>query len=281
MAGPMRLAAPGVLNEQTLDGFASSGPTRAGLQVDLLPLRFVAPCGLVALACEIEHHVALGENVDFHRPESVDAANCLSTMNLGTILEEWWGIRDALSPVRRRDLSGRILELRRYENQDGADELTEIVEQRLSHCLLPREAQPVMKAVRALATNAVEHSGTGVGYFAAQVYEPGRLSARVDFAVGDWGQGIRHSLGGTTHTSPSEVSAIERAVRTGVSRYGPDPTRGTGLPFAVFDKAVARGGQITVRSGNGAVSFFPGGGRFRRRISPRPGVLVSGSIPCV
>ena len=229
MGGPMRLAAPGVLNEQTLDGFASSGPSRPGLQVDLLPLRFVAPCGLVALACEIEHRVALGENVDFHRPESVDAANCLSTMNLGTILEEWWGIRGALSPVRRRDLSGRILELRRYETEDGADELIEIVEQRLSHCLLRREAQPVMKAVRALATNAVEHSGTGVAYFAAQVYEPGRLSARVDFAVGDWGQGIRQSLAGTTHTSQSEVSAIERAVRTGVSRYSArsNPWHGT------------------------------------------------------
>jgi hypothetical protein len=274
----MKIEARGALNERALDAFVPFG-SYPGLEIDLHSVRFIETCGLVALACLVEYHAAEGDEISLRPPMSGNATEYLSRMNVCRVLEERCGIRDALPTVHSADLRGRLLEVQRYETEDGADELTDILEQRLSYSLLRSEAQPVVDAVWEMATNAVEHSGTGVGYFAAQVYEPGRRTARVDFGVGDWGQGIRESLAETRHARETDVLAIEEAVKMGVSRYATDPTRGKGLPFTVFDKAVARGGQITIRSRAGAVSFFPQG-RFRRRIPPRPGVLVSGSIPC-
>jgi hypothetical protein len=274
----MRLEAREALNEQALDAFAPSG-TAPGLECDLHSVRFIQPCGVVALACLAEHHAAEGDEISLRLPLSGNATEYLARMNFGRVLKERCGIRDALPTVRRADPFGGLLEVQRFETEDGADELVDILEQRLSFRLLRSEAQPVVDAVRELATNAVKHSGTGVGYFAAQVFEPGRRTARVDFGLGDWGKGIRESLAETQRARQTDVLAIEEAVKMGVSRYVTDPIRGKGLPLTVFDKAVARGGQITIRSRAGAVSFFPQG-RFRRRIAPRPGVLVSGSIPC-
>jgi hypothetical protein len=249
------------------------------LEFDLHSVRFIQPCGVVALACLAEYHAAKGDEISLRLPMSGNATEYLTRMNVGRVLKERCGIRDALPTIRRADPLGGLLEVQRFETEDGADELVDILEQRLSYPLLRSEAQPVVDAVWELVTNAVKHSGTGVGYFAAQVYEPGRRTARVDFGVGDWGKGIRESLAETQRARQTDVLAIEEAVKMGVSRWVTDPTRGKGLPLTVFDKAVARGGQITIRSRAGAVSFFPQG-RFRRRIAPRPGVLVSGSIPC-
>ncbi len=274
----MKVEARGALDEHALDAFAPFG-TSPGLEFDLHSVRFIQPCGVVALACLAENHAAEGDEISLRLPMSGNATEYLTRMNVGRVLKERCGIRDALPTVQRADLLGALLEVQRFETEDGADELADVLEQRLSYPLLRSEAQPVVDVVWELAANAVRHSGTGVGYFAAQVYEPGRRTARVDFGVGDWGKGIRESLAETQQARQTDVLAIEEAVKMGVSRYVTDPTRGKGLPLTVFDKAVARGGQITIRSRAGAVSFFPQG-RFRRRIAPRPGVLVSGSIPC-
>ncbi len=135
----MKVEALGVLNEQALDAFAPFGSS-PGLEFDLHSVRFIEPCGLVALACLAEHGAAEGDEMSLRLPKSGNATEYLSRMNVGRVLRERCGIRDALPTVRRADLRGGMLEVQRFETEDGADELADILEQRLSYPLLRSEA---------------------------------------------------------------------------------------------------------------------------------------------
>ena len=120
----MKVEAREALNEQALDAFAPFR-TSPGLEFDLHSVRFIEPCGVVALACLVEHPAGEGE-ISLRLPISGNAAEYLTRMSVGGVLRERCGIRDALPTVRVADLLGGLVEVLRFETENGADQLKQV-----------------------------------------------------------------------------------------------------------------------------------------------------------
>jgi hypothetical protein len=248
------------------------------LTLDLSDVTFIDPAGLVILASLAELKCAEGLSVFAVAPALVETANYASRMGLGDTLAENCGAANTF-PVTRRNEVSTLLELRRYETEDDADTLIQEVDNCLMNAgLLPGERQPVLEILLEIAQNSIEHSGTNVGYFAAQAYGSMNDDRRVAIAVGDYGRGIRQSFAGTRYESESDAEAILRAAESGVSRYQ-DPSRGKGLPYSIGHQGVARAGRFTIRSGLTTVSFSSGSSTSRTR-NWLPGTLITALIYC-
>jgi hypothetical protein len=245
------------------------------LTIDLSAADVVEPVGLVLLSCLLSSAFIDDREIVFLGPSSSATARYLARMGLGNVLDQVW-IEHGLPSANRHDQTDRLLELQQFESAGEVDDLVERVVKRVTPTVPPGQRQAFVDALVEVAHNAVEHSVTGVGFFAAQVFGAGSETAEVRFAVGDWGQGIYASLRSTPHRSASEEAAILRAVDPAVTSY-PDAYRGRGLTF-VIDGARSHSGQVLIRSGDAAVRFHKDR-ELARRITNRPGVLVSVRVP--
>lgn len=253
---------------------ADEHPDRLDIRLD--DVEWVSPYGLVLLACLAEHASTTGLQVTATCPADTSVANYLSRMGLSETLERC-GASTPLPTVNHHDRADRLHELSRYTSLDEADDLWEMVRGRIEPTLGAGRAQHFLEPLLEMTINAPEHSGTGVGFYAAQGYDLERSSSRVEFAIGDYGVGIRSSFDGTPHATDDDTDAIMRSIEKGVSRLG--GTRGKGLHFSV-DRVTRVGGTLAIRSGTSKVLFFPNG---QQRVTPVPyvpGTIVYASVRC-
>lgn len=211
------------------------------IHIDLSPVTFATPGGVVALATFVDSAVAVGHTVSgVTAPTDTSAANYLSRAHVGRLLDARQISHD-LPAVRERELGARLVELRSFsghlEIQALAAAAFDFAEQ------AQRDAgSPLHDAICELGDNVATHSGWPHGYAVAQYFPATR---DFEFAVGDAGKGFLASLadqGATTHESAHKL-----ALTPGVSGAGDG--RGVGLS-SISIQLAALGGSLTLVSGD-------------------------------
>lgn len=246
------------------------------LTVNLTACSFLEPYALVGLACLTESYVSAGRAVNFLGPTRPSTANYLDRMDLGGHLDRL-GVRHNLPAVRRTSRPLDLLELQRFVDEDAADDLVALLDQRLAPTLRPGQSQAFLEALSEVAQNAPQHAGAECGFFAAQVYP---ADNQIAFAIGDAGCGIRASFDGTQYETRDDADAIRLATTRYVSRYE-DQLRGQGLYFTV-DRALSLGGLVRVTSGWASVIWTQGSrdGSSRALDQALGGTLVGVRLSC-
>lgn len=284
-----RGAMSGVLTLGSLDpGFAAASEASGETVVlDLRSVEFVEPAGLTGLAALLEHlnprakqvHLALSgrdvpaylERMNFFKlfGESIE-----TNVDVGRLEE------------RRRKNPGTLQELINFHSEGEIpgiiNRISEILE---NQDYRVRERAAICATLSEICANAVEHSASSFGAYAAvQAYQriiSGRRSRgeEVIVAIADGGIGIRRTLqknpaySGFTQT---DNDAIRHALKMGVSSTG-EVGRGGGLSI-VAQIAARAGGSLGLRSGTGRVTAY--GGRINSRHVPAfPGTFVRVSLP--
>jgi hypothetical protein len=133
-------------------------------------------------------------------------------------------------------------------------------------------------SVNEITDNVLTHARTETGGL-VQVTTFERNRRRVEFVVSDAGATIPTTLRESHPEIASDVIALERAIREGITR---DKTvgQGNGL-FGTFEVCRASGGQFHVHSGHAKLSFTSKQQLdIRREQIPFAGTLVVASIDC-
>lgn len=105
-----------------------------------------------------------------------------------------------------------------------------------------------------------------------------RKANLIDFSIADAGAGIPRTLRGVLGSNTSDVDAVDKAIREGVTR---DPARfqGNGL-FGAFRIAEICKGHFSVHSGYASLNFGKQGLHLRTEPIPYPGTLITASLDC-
>lgn len=253
------------------------------LTLDLSNVQFVKPSLLVAVAAVASaHYVRLGHPPRFVPPAERDPGMYASRMSLGEVLSDLGVGATGLPSVRHHEREQQLCELTRFESNDDAASLVNLVQHRCQGESMPFEIEDALThAVWELADNCLAHSRSGFGFLAAQVLTRPRRA--LHFAVADDGIGIRASLVGTEHEHAVDEMAILAAAQRRVTSV-PGKERGVGLPN-LLSLATSVGGEVTIRSGEAAVVFRAEAidGQLRTRttnVDELAGTLVSGWLPC-
>jgi len=225
---------------------SSTGP----VEIDLSGLKFIDPAGLVSLAVVAERATLLGLPVRFRKPAGGDVANYLKRMRLGDQLEALDVVHD-LPQVQERRLGHRLVELRRFDGEEGLDTVAATLVQSYvdDH---PELVQPLYAALDEMARNVLEHSTRSHGYVALQRYDNRR---DISFAVGDSGIGLRRRLAEAVPV-PDDRTAIVRAAQVHVTSIG-RPGRGRGISRVIGITGEHRG-SVTLISGTASGTFQRG-----------------------
>ncbi|MEM8692075.1 MAG: hypothetical protein AAGG57_09320 [Pseudomonadota bacterium] len=115
-------------------------------------------------------------------------------------------------------------------------------------------------AIREMFRNVFEHSGSQDLYYCAQ-YWPN--SNKVEFAVADFGIGIRRGLGlNPNFRFKSDKEALEYAMLPSVSGRTHEPRRSenwfnSGYGLYMTSRLARNGGNFMIRSGNQAINLTP------------------------
>ena len=129
-----------------------------------------------------------------------------------------------------------------------------------------------------LTDNVLTHSQSAVGGL-VQLTTFERTRRRVEFAVCDAGIGIPASLGETDTEVTSDVVALDRAIREGVTK---DKTlyQGNGL-FGTFQVCQISRGYFQLHSGYAQLTYkYKSGMHIRPERIPYAGVLIVAGIDC-
>lgn len=239
----------GVLTYDELGGHLR--PAGAGsVEIDLSGLKFIDPAGLVSLAVVAERATLLGLPVRFRKPAGGDVANYLKRMRLGDQLEALDVAHD-LPQVQERRLGHRLVELRRFDGEEGLDTVAATLVQTYvdDH---PELIQPLYAALDEMARNVLEHSTRSHGYVALQRYDH---RGDISFAVGDSGIGLRRRLAEAVPV-PDDRTAVVRAAQVHVTSIG-RPGRGRGISRVIGITGEHRG-SVTLISGTASGTFRHG-----------------------
>lgn len=242
------------------------------LHIDLAPVVFVRPVGLVVLAALLDCAGTQGWPVTLVPPGNQNAASYLSRMGLGDIADEA-GCSHGLPTVAKRDPQDRFVELRRFGANDPADGLIDMIEARLDEW----GDDGILKGMLydnfyELALNVEEHA-MRPGFLSAQYYPQ---KNRVAFAVADWGIGIRASLSSAGHVYATAEEAVMAAANTRVSKK---PVGGAGLP-SIVKNILQWKGHVRIRSSGVRLRFAAGSEpRIGEQVSHLPGTVVSVEFP--
>lgn len=237
--------------------------------IDLRRLTWCDASGLVGITCLVQHLIEGTRAVRVVGPTNVEVGRYLARMRLGSVLSALGASHDL--PLVHEHASTTLVELSEF---DGAAGATELANMAYDHVVGadPLLADALFTGLAETAENVHEHSGRVSGFAAAQRYSDGRLT----FSVGDSGIGMLGSL------SKVGVTTHEQALRVGLRRGGTgsgDIGRGHGLP-SVVDHTCAQGGQLTVISGDAALTIRadqrPASSSSSKAF---PGTLIAGVIP--
>lgn len=244
-----------------------------GLQIDLSPVSFAMPGGLVAVACLVTDAWQAGTPVFVTPPRKLDAALYASRMGLGGILRDC-GFHDPFPSVTHHPRQDVLYECE-WIDDAGLEDLATLVNDRMWEAgVEERTIDLIAAAVYELASNVHTHAAAGGGFICAQTFRRGTPQERVEVAVGDAGCGIRSTIE-RRHRIDNDAQALRLAVNERVS--GLSDRRGLGLHYIARDIPAA-GGKVTLRSGSAFLHVFPGG-PYSSSCAPIVGTLVEVSVP--
>ena len=261
--------------------------TTGSAVIDLGPVVFIKPVGVVALLATIERLTKrLGiPNMEIRLPEHPDVQEYLRLAGVFDAMREhvdFEGIQPEEMIAKMQQVRPMVscthfvkeYDIDQLANQMEAEFQTELV----GYASL---LQTCHKAFSELATNVVYHAESDGGYVLAQQYNYSSGPV-VEIAVADCGIGIRASLQKNPGHSmiSSDLQAIERSLLEGVSSLE-DPHRGYGLHHVTDDVKHNKNREMTIRSGQGIVNIRGDGEITQDYDSPTySGTIVSVIIPC-
>lgn|GEM_PF-519947 len=242
------------------------------LELDLTPVSFMDPYGMVALVLFLNHlpetmrpvHLRMS-GFDWRNPEassstSSNAASYLTRMNFWESVEDVIDAPPEKIPLRAKGLIDKnvLLEVTIFRTHDAISEMlhqTGEILQNLGYTVTARGH--VLEVLSELCSNVLLHAEAPFGGVAAmQTYRNRGGTRYVVISIGDAGIGVRHSL---AHNSAlagrleSDAQALGVAVQAGTSRFGVGG-HGGGLT-RVLEIARRYGGQVAIRSGSGALAY--------------------------
>ena len=255
--------------------------------VDLGPIEFIKPVGVVALLAIIERltrrsdmpkmAIQLPENPDVQ--EYLRLAGVFDAMREHVIFEgrQPEEIIPKIQPVRP------MVPCTHFTNESDIDNLAERMEAQFLTELAGYASllQTCHEIFSELAANVVYHAESDGGYVLAQQYNYSSGPV-VEIAVADCGIGIRASLQKNPSHSmiSSDLQAIERSLLEGVSSLK-DSHRGYGLHHVTDDVKHNKNREMTIRSGQGILNIRGDGKVTKDYDSPTySGTIVSVVIPC-
>lgn len=263
------------LDQGTLDRLGErTGGDSELLFVDLSTVCFIDIYAMVVLLTLISLWRGAGQPVRLKVPSQGGVRNYLARMRFFTLLPE--GVEcDQPHPgvSERPSMLLPVCPLDVSNGERAVDELANFIFPQLP----PQLAGAFVEAMAEIASNVLQHSGSNIGFLAAQRFEKdyqGRLAPRLQLVVADAGIGIRHSLSASyPHLrDATDVDAIDLALRPEVTSK-PATNSGVGLS-TVVEYADAFGGVLRIRSGAGVVERRRS--KVRRLAVPElPGTVVA------
>ena len=255
--------------------------------IDLGPIEFIKPVGVVALLAIIERltkrsdmpQIAIQLPVNAEVQEYLRLAGVFNAMREHVVFEgsqpeEMIARIQPVRPMVPCTHFVREYDIEQLANQMEAEFQTELV----GYSSLLQTCQGIFSEI---AANVVYHADSDGGYVLAQQYNYSSGPV-VEIAVADCGIGIRASLQKNPSHSmiSSDVQAIERSLIEGVSSLR-DPHRGYGLHHVTGDVKHSKNREMTIRSGQGILKIRGDGKITKDYDSPvYTGTIVSVIIPC-
>ena len=255
--------------------------------IDLGPIEFIKPVGVVALLAIIERLTRRSDmpKMAIQLPENPDVQEYLRLTGVFDAMREHFifegrqpeEIIPKIQPVRPMVPCTHFVkeyDIEQLASQMEAEFQTELV----GYISLLQTCQGIFSE---LAANVVYHAESDGGYVLAQQYNYSSGPV-VEIAVADCGIGIRSSLQkNPSHGMiSSDIQAIEMSLREGVSSLR-NPHRGYGLHHVTGDVKHNNNREMTIRSGQGILNIRGDGKVTKDYDSPTySGTIVSVVIPC-
>lgn len=243
------------------------------LELDLSPVSFMDPYGMVALVLFLNHLPETARpaylrmaGFDWRNAEAGSSSSSSSAASYLTRMNFWEGVEEAIDvppekvPLRAKGLVDKnvLLEITIFRTHDAISEMlhqTGEILQNLGYTVTARGH--VLEVLSELCSNVLLHAEAPFGGVAAMQTYRNRAGTRyVVISIGDAGIGVRQSL---AHNSTlagrleSDAQALGVAVQAGTSRFGVGG-HGGGLT-RVLEIARRYGGQVAIRSGTGALAY--------------------------
>lgn len=242
---------------------------------DMKEVRFVEPCGVIALLSAARHCAALSGNRVIIINLNEQLFPYLERMNLFEVGERW------LTPIgnigerwSRNSCSAKLLELTKIEGPDDVEAIVERAERIFAPCLTEDELGSLLSVLSELCSNVFEHSYDPDGCALIQKYHSEqRNQSKVCLSVGDMGRGIRANLVARHGEFGSEFLDYIRAAMNGMTSRA-SGKGGTGIQ-RVRGIATAHQGYVSLRSETGAISDHGHRVQNSRNLAFVPGTQVS------
>jgi hypothetical protein len=252
-----------------IDLSTGSGP----LEIDASSMIWASPVDLTAIAAMAS--AAAPNGVRLTLPADVDVAQYLARMNVVTILNGLGGsVTGPATLTMANPLADRLLEVRQLHNSGEVGAFGSDVYQLVNAHAGHKCAAIFHTMLGELLDNTTQHAQSPVGAFGAAQVHSGVTSGRagVEVAVADAGVGILQSLRTNPEYANLETctTAIQSALRRGVSSEAGEPNRGDGLS-RVAHRLREHGGKLVLRSGDGLARVTPGGRKFAGTETITPG----------
>ena len=284
-----RGAMSGVLSLGSLDpAFTAAARLDGGpVVLDLREVEFVEPAGLCGLAALLEFLIPRSKEVGLAL-SGRDVAAYLERMDFFKRFEDRVQTNLDLSSLedRNRTNPGTLQELVNFHTEEEIPEIISRISQILQNQqYLTRERAAICATLSEVCANAVEHSASPFGAYAAvQAYQHIVSGNRfrgeeVLIAIADGGVGIRRTLARNPKNSEfvaTDNDAMRHALHMGVSTSG-ELGRGGGLTV-VAQIAARAGGSLSLRSGSGRVTAYDGRNN-SRNVPEFSGTFVRVSLP--
>ena len=255
--------------------------------IDLGPIEFIKPVGVVALLAIIERLTRRSDmpKMAIQLPENPDVQEYLRLAGVFDVMRE----HVVFEGKQPEEMIAKMQQVRpmvsctHFVKEYDIDQLANQMEAEFQTELVgyPSLLQTCHGIFSELATNVVYHAESDGGYVLAQQYNYSSGPV-VEIAVADCGIGIRASLQKNPGHSmiSSDLQATERALLEGVSSLE-DPHRGYGLHHVTDDVKHNNNREMTIRSGQGILGIRGDGEITRDYDSPiYSGTIVSVIIPC-
>ena len=281
------LTAPKTIETVDAIDFLQDVDARRGSIIDLSPVEFIKPVGVVALLAALERLTKQPDvkEMTLKLPEHSDVRAYLRLAGVFDVMRALVSFSDpqpedlipAQSPVRP------MVPCEHFDSEDDIERLANQMQERFQTELAGYGSilESCHMVYSELATIVAKHAESAGGYVLAQQYNY-RSGPIVEIAVADCGIGIKTSLqkNGKHKQMLSDAEAIELAVKEGVSSLD-DRHRGYGLYYVSDNVKRHNDRSMTIRSGHGTM-MLQGNGTVTKsdRSSIYSGTIVNVIIPC-
>jgi anti-sigma regulatory factor (Ser/Thr protein kinase) len=242
---------------------------------DMGSVKFIEPCGVIALLSAIRHCAAQSGDRVLIKNLNEQIYPYLHRMDFFQVTEAW--LRPLTPLDEEWNRNAQTVNLLELTPVTGYDEVIAVVERAASifaSCLSPNELSSLSRVISELCQNIYQHSGDAHGCVVIQKYQPEQDEVFVCLAVGDSGCGIRANLIKRYRWLGSDPIDFVRAAMDGSYTSRPHGRGGLGLR-TVRNIAAAHRGYVTVRSETAAVTDWGTNVRNSQNLALVAGTQVS------